>query len=58
MPNFVSTIYFWFSFLFILGKVAGVIFTASLVHDASRQPLSILRAVPASGYTLEVSKDM
>lgn len=54
MASIVRTIYFCFSFGFLLGRTAAVSLSAASVHDESLLPAPVLYSVNTSSYSTEV----
>lgn len=56
IPFVISTVYFWLSIFFIIGRTMSTLFIAASIHDASRKPIVTLRNVPSIAYSLEVQR--
>ncbi|XP_058803339.1 gustatory receptor for sugar taste 64e-like isoform X2 [Phymastichus coffea] len=56
MPNAIQTIYFCFSFGFLLSRTAAVSLYAATVHDESLLPAPILYSVCSESYSREVRR--
>lgn len=54
MPSAIQTIYFCFSFGFLLTRTAAVSLYAAAVHDESLLPAPVLYSVCTANYTTEV----
>lgn len=54
MPNVTRTVYFCFSFGFLIARTATVSLSAASVHDESLLPAPVLYSVSASSYSTEV----
>ncbi|XP_058975825.1 gustatory receptor for sugar taste 61a [Musca domestica] len=52
----ISTVYFWMSLAFLLGRTCGVFMFASRIRDASLLPLKTLYLVPSGCWTEEVQR--
>ncbi|XP_055909610.1 gustatory receptor for sugar taste 64a-like [Eupeodes corollae] len=52
----INYVYFWYSFLYLLGRTAFVFLCASKIHDESKVPLLALRSVPSAGWGDEVER--
>ncbi|XP_055326851.1 gustatory receptor for sugar taste 64f-like [Sitodiplosis mosellana] len=56
MPSIQHAIYFWFSFIFLLSRTLAVSLYSSQIHDESKKPIVILRAVPTNTWNSEVRR--
>ncbi|XP_014232823.1 gustatory receptor for sugar taste 64f-like [Trichogramma pretiosum] len=56
MPNAIQTIYFCFSFGFLLLRTAAVSLYAAAIYDESRLPAPVLYGVCSSNYSTEVRR--
>lgn len=54
MPNVIRTVYFCFSFGFLIARTSTVSLSAASVHDESLLPAPVLYSVSASSYSTEV----
>ncbi|KAF7989424.1 hypothetical protein HCN44_008098 [Aphidius gifuensis] len=54
MPNVTRTVYFCFSFGFLIARTATVSLSAASVHDESLLPAPVLYSVSASSYSTEI----
>uniref|UniRef100_A0A1B0EUR7 Gustatory receptor n=1 Tax=Lutzomyia longipalpis TaxID=7200 RepID=A0A1B0EUR7_LUTLO len=54
--DLLSTFYFWFSLLFVIGRASCAILCAASIHAASKTPLKILRNVPTKYWNLELGR--
>ncbi|KAH8420201.1 hypothetical protein KR009_007148 [Drosophila setifemur] len=54
MPSSVHAVYFYFSLLFLLSRASAVLLFVSAIDDQAREPLRLLRLIPATGYHPEV----
>ncbi|RZC39788.1 zinc finger protein 2-like [Asbolus verrucosus] len=52
----VETIYYFFSFGFLLGRTVAVTLYGAWINDESRKPLQILHSVPSEHYCGEISR--
>lgn len=53
--TFISDIYFFGSFAFLIGKAVTVTLLTSKIHDQSKVILPTLYTCPASAYNIEVN---
>lgn len=53
MPSFMNKVYFWFSLTFLITRTVAVSLFASYVHDESRKPITVLRAIPRFSWCKE-----
>ncbi|XP_031780266.1 gustatory receptor for sugar taste 64f isoform X3 [Nasonia vitripennis] len=56
MPNAIQTVYFCFSFGFLLSRTSAVSLYAATVHDESLLPAPILYSVCSASYSTEVRR--
>lgn len=49
-------IYFWFSLFFLILRTFAVSLFAARIHDESRKPIKILRAIPSSSWNNEAKR--
>lgn len=53
MPSFINKVYFWFSLTFLITRTLAVSLYASYIHDESKKPIAILRAIPRHSWCKE-----
>lgn len=53
--NLISTIYFFGSFMFLIGRTVAVTLFTSRINDQSKVALPVLYTCPASSYNVEVT---
>lgn len=53
MPSPLNKVYFWFSLTFLITRTVTVSLLASYIHDESKKPIAILRAIPRSAWCKE-----
>lgn len=53
MPSFLNKVYFWFSLTFLIMRTVAVSLFASYIHDESKKPIAVLRAVPRLSWCKE-----
>ena len=53
MPSFMNKVYFWFSLIFLITRTLAVSLYASYIHDESKKPINILRAIPRHSWCKE-----
>ncbi|XP_055326853.1 gustatory receptor for sugar taste 64f-like [Sitodiplosis mosellana] len=53
MPSFLNKVYFWFSLTFLITRTVAVSLFASHIHDESKKPITVLRAVPNHSWCKE-----
>lgn len=56
MPSFVNKVYFWFSLIFLIIRTLAVSLFASYIHDESKKPVTIIRAIPQYSWCLEAHR--
>ncbi|XP_059621800.1 gustatory receptor for sugar taste 64a-like [Phlebotomus argentipes] len=54
--NTLSTVYFWFSLFFVMGRTVCVLLCAASIHDSSKTPLKTLRNVPTRFWSVELGR--
>lgn len=54
MPSFVHAAYFWFSLIFLLARTLAVSLYSSSIHEESKRPIAVFRAVPMGAWSFEV----
>jgi hypothetical protein len=55
LESWYERVYFYWSFGFLLARTVTVSLSVAGINDESRLPKSVLFAVPAEGYNVEVS---
>lgn len=53
MPSFMNKLYFWFSLAFLITRTVAVSLFASYIHDESKKPIHVLRAIPRYSWCKE-----
>lgn len=56
MPSFAHAIYFWFSLFFLIARTLALSLYAASIHDESKKPIDVLRAVPHYSWCTEVRR--
>ncbi|XP_055326856.1 gustatory receptor for sugar taste 64f-like [Sitodiplosis mosellana] len=56
MPTYVHMFYFWFSIVFLILRAVAVSLSAAHIHDASKQAINILYAVPSHLWNTETKR--
>lgn len=56
MPSFVHAVYFWFSLIFLIIRTLAVSLYSAEIHDESKRPINVLRAVPHDSWYTEVQR--
>lgn len=51
-----AAIYFWSSLIFLLFRTISVFLFAAAIHDESKKPIHILRAIPRNVWCIEVER--
>lgn len=49
-------VYFWFSLFFLILRTFAVSLFAARIHDESKKPIKILRAIPSSSWNNEAMR--
>lgn len=49
-------VYFWFSLVFLISRTLAVSLYSAEIHDESKKPIEVLRAVPTQSYCTEVRR--
>lgn len=52
----IEVIYFWFSFCLLVSRIMVMTLFAADINEESRKPAEVLRAIPSSGFCIEVSE--
>lgn len=50
----ITTVVFWYSLIFCIGRTLMTLFASSTIHDTTRNMLALMRDVPSRSWTLEV----
>lgn len=53
-----ETVYFFYSFGFILARTIAVSLYAAWINDESKKPLEVLNSIPSEHYCTEVSENI
>lgn len=56
MPTVMHAFYFWFSFVFLIGRTLAVILYSAEINDESKEPLKVIRNVPRDIWCLEIKR--
>lgn len=56
MASFAHAIYFWFSLFFLISRTLALSLYAASIHDESKKPIEVLRAVPHYSWYTEVRR--
>lgn len=56
MPSFLHGLYFWFSFLFLVGRTLAVSLLAGAIHDESKKPILVFHSVPSQSWCVETRR--
>lgn len=56
MPSAVQFTYFWWSLLFLIGRTIAVSLYAAQIHEESKKPIKMLRALPRSAWCSEAHR--
>lgn len=56
MPSIAHAMYFWFSLFFLIFRTLALSLFAASIHDESKKPIEVLRAVPHYSWCLEVRR--
>lgn len=56
MRSIPHAIYFWFSLIFLISRTLAVSLYSSSIHDESKKPIYVLRAVPNHSWCVEVRR--
>lgn len=49
-------VYFWYSLVFLILRTFAVSLFAARIHDESKKPIEILRAIPSSSWNAEAKR--
>ncbi|XP_055909609.1 gustatory receptor for sugar taste 64e-like isoform X2 [Eupeodes corollae] len=55
-PSFTHTLYFWFSLFYLLGRTLALSLYSADIHDESRRPMLVFRAVPREYWCKEIKR--
>lgn len=56
MPSLAHAVYFWFSLFFLIARTLALSLYAASIHDESKKPIEVLRAVPHDSWYTEVKR--
>lgn len=56
LPSVAHAVYFWFSLLFLITRTSAFLLFAAAIHDESKRPIEVLRAVPKKSFCSEVER--
>lgn len=56
MPSVPHAVYFWFSLIFLISRTLAVSLYSAQIHDESKKPINVLRAVPTHSWCTEVHR--
>lgn len=56
LPSAVQFTYFWWSLLFLIGRTVAVSLYAAQIHEESKKPIKMLRALPRSVWCSEAHR--
>lgn len=56
LPFLIDSIYFWYSFTFLMFRVSSTFLFASTIYEQSRKPLEIVRTIPNEGWCQELER--
>ncbi|XP_055715739.1 gustatory receptor for sugar taste 64a-like [Phlebotomus papatasi] len=54
--DIISTVFFWFSLLFVMGRAVCCLLCVASIHEATKGPLRILRRVPTKHWSVELGR--
>lgn len=54
MQSFAQGFYFWFSLIYLIIRTLAVSLYSAEIHDESKRPVEVLRAIPRESWCLEV----
>lgn len=58
LPYTINVIYFWCSFLYLLGRTIITQFIASEIYTSSKYPIEIIKSIPQEGWCIEMQRIM
>lgn len=56
LPTTFRMVYFWYSLIFLIMRAVAVSFSVAAIHDETKKPIHILRAVPAHSWNTETKR--
>lgn len=56
LPSVAHAVYFWFSLFFLITRTSAFLLFAAAIHDESKRPIEVLRAVPKKSLCTEVER--
>lgn len=56
MASLPHGVYFWFSLIFLVSRTLAVSLYSSEIHNESKKPIEVLRAVPTDSWSIEVRR--
>lgn len=56
LPTAYRMVYFWYSLIFLILRTFAVSLFAARIHDESKKPIKILRAIPSSSWNTEAKR--
>lgn len=56
LPTLYRMVYFWFSLIFLISRTFAVSLLAARIHDESKKPIKVLRAIPSSSWNTEAKR--
>lgn len=56
MATMASTVYFWFSLLFVIGRTLALSLYSAEINDESKKLMDVFRAVPQVSWCFEVKR--
>lgn len=56
MSSVPHAVYFWFSLTFLISRTLAVSLYSAEIHNESKKPIEILRAVPTNSWSVEVRR--
>lgn len=54
----INVIYFWCSFLYLLGRTLAAQFMAASIFEASKYPVKVIKSIPPEGWCVEMQRLM
>ncbi|XP_037024150.1 gustatory receptor for sugar taste 64a-like [Bradysia coprophila] len=56
LPHFINFIYFWYSFLYLVGRTTGVFLIAASINDAATYPIKFVRRRHTTEWCAELER--
>lgn len=56
MMSIPHAVYFWFSLIFLISRTLALSLYSAEIHDESKKPIEVLRAVPTQSWCIEVRR--